>query len=750
MRRTLLLYLLLHWSHFALGQLPTINACGQDHPIHVVIIGSSTAAGTGPSTSDSTWVNRYRAYLQSINSQSQVTNLARGGTTTYHIMPSWFTAPIGRPTTDTNRNVTRALALQPDAIIINMPSNDVASNITLQEQLNNYSVMVATADSSSIPVWVCSTQPRNFGTAAQRGLQVAARDSIFTEYGVQSIDFWTGLATSTHFIEPIYDSGDGVHLNDAAHGILFSRVANKALPNLLADTALSEDFVALTLSNLPYNWCGDTVTTLQVVVGNLGTPSVLSSFLELSILDEITTTITTQSQVIPSMPTCGLDTLTFALNTSTGVQYALEAYVLGSPVPNAGDTSNSLSIQTIGRPALQIQAAFQCTGDSNQIITQGASPTDQVYWYHQMSALSSIYTGNNLPVPPLGNDQIFYAQIARGPFHFFESLSTGASTNTNWNGVAFDIVATDSLTIDSLTTKLADVGLQTVNVYYRRGSHIGFLNSPTDWLLWDSIEVQVPTAGEFYILNVDPLSIPAGDTLGVYLHLQSPSARLSYSNNGQTISHSDAHLEVIGGSGVGHTFGTLYTPRNWAGTVHYHYGSNPDGSCQSSRLPALVEVHTAVDLGPDTTLTNGQSILLAPSGNYTSYQWSDGSSAPSILVDSSWGTMGQALIYVTVTDNNGCSSIDSLQITFSNFTGMFQPSVSSIQLHPNPSTGRLLLTQEQAFEAPIQLVNAQGIVVWKGTQDAQQVLTLEHLPKGIYWLIYHNQQQRCSIGVVLY
>ena len=46
---------------------PTISPCAAINPIHVVILGSSTAAGTGPSTSDSAWVNRYRAYLQEIN-----------------------------------------------------------------------------------------------------------------------------------------------------------------------------------------------------------------------------------------------------------------------------------------------------------------------------------------------------------------------------------------------------------------------------------------------------------------------------------------------------------------------------------------------------------------------------------------------------------------------------------------------------------------------------------------------------------
>ncbi|MFT5667674.1 MAG: lysophospholipase L1-like esterase, partial [Vicingaceae bacterium] len=66
------------------------NGCAQNSPIHVVVLGSSTAAGTGPSSSDSAWVNRYRRHLQALNPQNVVTNLGVGGTTTYNIMPDWF------------------------------------------------------------------------------------------------------------------------------------------------------------------------------------------------------------------------------------------------------------------------------------------------------------------------------------------------------------------------------------------------------------------------------------------------------------------------------------------------------------------------------------------------------------------------------------------------------------------------------------------------------------------------------------
>ena len=77
----------------------------------------------------------------------------------------------------------------------------------------------------------------------------------------------------------------------------------------------------------------------------MGPPSILSSFLELSILNQNNNTSNNLSQVIPPIAACGLDTLNFVINTAGGVHYLLEGYLMNSPAPNAGDTTNSLVIQ---------------------------------------------------------------------------------------------------------------------------------------------------------------------------------------------------------------------------------------------------------------------------------------------------------------------------------------------------------------------------------------------------------------------
>lgn len=209
---------------------------GEDGPL-IVVLGSSTAAGAGASHPDSTWVGRYRNHVQDLYEQAQVVNLAVGGYTTYHLMPDDSTPPAGRPAPSVEHNITRALAYQPWAIIVNLPSNDVASGYSLQEQLANYEVITGLAADADVPIWISTTQPRNLD-AASRELQHVMADTTLAIYGDHALDFWYGTAAEDGTILPQYDSGDGIHLNDAGHAVLYDVVVDSGIWELIAPSAV--------------------------------------------------------------------------------------------------------------------------------------------------------------------------------------------------------------------------------------------------------------------------------------------------------------------------------------------------------------------------------------------------------------------------------------------------------------------------------------------------------------------------------
>lgn len=194
-------------------------------PLLVVVLGSSTAEGTGPTHRDSTWVHRFRRYLESVDPRFDVLNLARGGYTTYHLMPAGTAAPEPiRGAPDPARNIEAALARDPVAIVVNLPSNDATSGVDAATQLANFATIAARAEAAGVPVWFTTTQPRDLDDG-QVAVQTAVRDGILERYGDRAIDFWTGFADAAGDQDDRWDSGDHVHYNDAAHRIFAARVA---------------------------------------------------------------------------------------------------------------------------------------------------------------------------------------------------------------------------------------------------------------------------------------------------------------------------------------------------------------------------------------------------------------------------------------------------------------------------------------------------------------------------------------------
>ncbi len=195
----------------------------------VVVLGSSTAEGIGTSVRDSAWVNKYRMHLKKSDKRNSVINLALGGYTTYHLLPTGAMIPEDRISPDTSRNVTAALKFNPDAVIINLPSNDTSKDYPVPEQLSNFRSLWKAFDDEGIPVWITTTQPRNYDDR-KRGIQNVMKDSLMLIFDQHSIDFWDGFATDDYRLKEEFDSGDGVHMNDMGHAELVKRVIELNIP----------------------------------------------------------------------------------------------------------------------------------------------------------------------------------------------------------------------------------------------------------------------------------------------------------------------------------------------------------------------------------------------------------------------------------------------------------------------------------------------------------------------------------------
>lgn len=200
-------------------------------PVTIAVLGSSTAAGGGAGHRDSAWVARVRAHYARTDGRVAVVNLAQSGYTTFKVLPTGTPTPPGMPTVDSLHNVTAALRLRPDAILVNLPSNDRAYGIRIGQQIANFRAIVAAAAAEGVPVWLTTAQPRNIADAVKRRDQRLLGDSLRAVFGADRVvEAYAGFDAPGDSLRRDLDSGDGVHLNAAGHRLLAARVIAADVP----------------------------------------------------------------------------------------------------------------------------------------------------------------------------------------------------------------------------------------------------------------------------------------------------------------------------------------------------------------------------------------------------------------------------------------------------------------------------------------------------------------------------------------
>ncbi len=194
----------------------------------LAINGFSTAACAGSSNNSFCWVNLLTNHYASQGQPITLLNTATFGENIYHCMPTGYIPPLGRPAPNVNNNITNSLNWNPNVVLINYPTNwfDV---YTITEIMACFRRIRSEAQAAGKILYATTTQPRTGFTAAGRERLRIIKDSIIEQFGVYAINFWDGIADPVdNTILPQYRyCCDDIHLNDAAHQILFQRVRDK-------------------------------------------------------------------------------------------------------------------------------------------------------------------------------------------------------------------------------------------------------------------------------------------------------------------------------------------------------------------------------------------------------------------------------------------------------------------------------------------------------------------------------------------
>jgi len=207
--------------------------------VSIVVIGASTSACKnlvegGYALADC-WVNRFAAYLQTIRPGSTITNLAVSGTGTCHALPSsgpipaLCPVPDPHPIPDAQHNITQALALHPDLVIVNYPG-DYALGVNLL--IANLQKIQDAATLADVPIWFSTSQPSpsDPGIVA---LRIEQRNRVTATFAPRVVDFWTSIVDPGNtgmMIPSLVNHYDDAHPNAEGHRLLFEAAkANLAL-----------------------------------------------------------------------------------------------------------------------------------------------------------------------------------------------------------------------------------------------------------------------------------------------------------------------------------------------------------------------------------------------------------------------------------------------------------------------------------------------------------------------------------------
>jgi lysophospholipase L1-like esterase len=186
------------------------------------VMGSSTAAGVG-ATPGNAWADRIgQAYA---TKNVSIVNLGLGGSVTYNGLSVNVPPTADRPPPDGAHNVDAALSHSIRLLLIGYPSNDTAYGYSADETVRNHQWIAYTAAQSSVPSIVISSQPQRQVPSAWAAQTFADIDRRLADFfGPCFVEVRTALSLADNTLNPIYDSGDGQHLNDAGHNVIYTRV----------------------------------------------------------------------------------------------------------------------------------------------------------------------------------------------------------------------------------------------------------------------------------------------------------------------------------------------------------------------------------------------------------------------------------------------------------------------------------------------------------------------------------------------
>ncbi len=158
-----------------------------------------------------------------------------------------------------------------------------------------------------------------------------------------------------------------------------------------------------------------------------------------------------------------------------------------------------------------------------------------------------------------------------------------------------------------------------------------------------------------------------------------------------------------------------------------------------------------IDIGADSTLCDGETLLLDAGIGFESYNWNNGFASTQTIIANMAGSYS-----VVGTDVNGCNDTDEIIITYETCSPNAIPGNNAFEvlIYPNPTAGLLNINMGDKYKGEdltIHVTNLQGQVLFtkEVSKTSEISLELSHLPKAMYYLSIRNSTTSLSVKVIL-
>ena len=178
--------------------------------------------------------------------------------------------------------------------------------------------------------------------------------------------------------------------------------------------------------------------------------------------------------------------------------------------------------------------------------------------------------------------------------------------------------------------------------------------------------------------------------------------------------------------------------------------SNAQGCKAGDTIMLNPVVVPIVNLGHDTALCANQSLLLNAGKGYDSYKWFNDSTSSTLKVDTNGRGSGNFKFWV-IASKNGCSTRDSIYITFKICTSVNDISQPEISVYPNPSSGKLyLLLSADFINSEYQITDLTGNTRLQGIINRENIyLDTRNMEDGIYFVIIRTKEKNVIKKIII-